>query len=186
MLFCLSARIRSFTDHLRNAWFLLVVVPVLFALAGCGGNPATPLQSQAPLLTPAAPSDPPPSTGSGSSGSGSASSGSSTPSSPPSSSPTTGSSSPPAAPGVPPGAQVMSAVQTLPNWQWCTKDLNGPVCAAGLGNATSSMTPSQQTPSLSGESAKFKIGGPTQYSNALWWKSFGANSTPKHFAYDVY
>lgn len=48
------------------------------------------------------------------------------------------------------------------------------------------MTPSQQTPSLSGESAKFKIGGPTHYSNALWWRSLSPNGTPKHFVYDLY
>jgi len=80
----------------------------------------------------------------------------------------------------------MSAVQTLPNWQWCTARQNGHVCASGLGNATSSMTPNQHTPSLSGHSSVFDLGGPTAYSNALWWKSFGPNSTPTHFVYDLY
>ncbi len=80
----------------------------------------------------------------------------------------------------------MAAVQTLPNWQWCTATLNGKPCASGLGNATSSMTPNQQSPSLSGKSSLFTLGGPTQYSNALWWKSFGPNSTPQHFVYDLY
>lgn len=80
----------------------------------------------------------------------------------------------------------MYAVQDIPNWLWCTQKLNGHVCAAGLGDATSSMTPNQQTPSMSGASALFKLGGKTQYSNALWWHSFGANSTPTHFVYDLY
>jgi hypothetical protein len=87
---------------------------------------------------------------------------------------------------VPAGAQIMSAVQTLPDWQWCTKDLHGHTCASGLGDATSSMTPGQTEPSLSGNSAQFQIGGHTRYSNALWWKSFGPNNTPTHFVYDLY
>ena len=32
----------------------------------------------------------------------------------------------------------------------------------------------------------FTLGGPTGYSNALWWKSFGPDSTPTHFVYDLY
>jgi len=48
------------------------------------------------------------------------------------------------------------------------------------------LTPNQQAPSLSGKSSQFTLGGPTQYSNALWWKSLGPNSTPTHFVYDLY
>ncbi len=48
------------------------------------------------------------------------------------------------------------------------------------------MTRDQTRPSLSGKSSVFTLGGPTQYSNALWWKSFGPNRTPAHFVYDVY
>jgi len=50
----------------------------------------------------------------------------------------------------------------------------------------STLTQDQQTPSLSGKSSQFTLGGHTQYSNALWWKSFGPNSTPTHFVYDLY
>ena len=89
-------------------------------------------------------------------------------------------------PGVPAGATTMAAVQTLPDWQWCTAKLNGHVCASGLGNATSSMTPEQADPSLSGKSAQFQIGGRTPYSNALWWREFGPDSQPTHFVYDLY
>lgn len=80
----------------------------------------------------------------------------------------------------------MSAVQTLPDWQWCTANLNGYECASGLGNATSSMTANQADPSLSGKSSRFKLGGPTHYSNALWWRQFGPDSKPTHFVYDLY
>ncbi len=48
------------------------------------------------------------------------------------------------------------------------------------------MTPNQKTPSLSGNSSQFTLGGKTQYSNALWWKSFGPNNTPTHFVYDLH
>jgi len=48
------------------------------------------------------------------------------------------------------------------------------------------MTANQATPSLSGRSSVFHLGGATAYSNALWWKSFGPNNTPKHFVYDLY
>ena len=39
---------------------------------------------------------------------------------------------------------------------------------------------------MSGASAWFKLGGKTEYSNALWWHSFGPNPTPEHFVYDLY
>jgi hypothetical protein len=48
------------------------------------------------------------------------------------------------------------------------------------------MTPKQETPSLSGDSSVFWIGGPTGYSNALWWEELGPNSKPTHFTYDLY
>ena len=174
MQFCTSARLNRFTSYShRNIWLVFVIACLLLAVVGCGGSPSSPLQSQAPVLTPAAPSDPPPSSGSGSSGSGSS----------PQSSSGSSSSLPP---GVPQGAQVIAAIQSRPNWQWCTKDLHGHTCASGLGNATSSMSQGHDTPSLTGDSAKFKIGGDTHYSNALWWKSLDSNGTPKHFVYDVY
>lgn len=148
-------------------------------LTGCGGNTAS-----SSLLPPTPDPAPQPAGSSGSSGSGTQPSGSSpapTPAPAPAPAP-----SPALPPGVPQGAQVTSAVQTLPGWDWCTAELNGKPCASGLGNATSSMTPNQATPSLSGKSSLFTLGGPTQYSNALWWKSFGPNNTPTHFVYDLY
>ena len=48
------------------------------------------------------------------------------------------------------------------------------------------MTPDQEDPSLSGSSSVFWLGGPTQYSNALWWRELGPDSKPTHFTYDLY
>ena len=74
----------------------------------------------------------------------------------------------------------------MPNWLWCTAlNSNNQVCASGLSNATSSKTDHQTSPSLDGSSSKFTLGGPTGYSNALWWKSFNPNSNVSHFNYDV-
>jgi hypothetical protein len=87
---------------------------------------------------------------------------------------------------VPEGAQTTTAIHTLPGWDWCTATLNGKPCAGGLGDATSNMTQKQQSPSMSGDAAVYTLGGSTRYSNALWWKSLGKNSTPTHFVYDVY
>jgi hypothetical protein len=148
---------------------------------GCGGAANTVANSspQTPVPQPTQPTG-------GSSGSGSGSgSQSGTQSSGGGSQSGSGSSSP-AIPGVPAGATTQEAVQTLPNWQWCTAELNGKPCASGLGNATSTLTQEQQTPSLSGNSSQYTLGGHTAYSNALWWKSFGPNSTPTHFVYDLY
>lgn len=143
------------------------IAALLLFAASCGGNATT--ASAPPIQTPdPAPAQTP---GTGSSPSGGSSGGSSTS---PSTSP------------VPQGAVTNAGVQTLPDWQWCTAKLNGKPCASGLGNATSSITQDQQTPSLSGKASQFTLGGHTHYSNALWWKSFGANSTPTHFVYDLY
>ena len=87
---------------------------------------------------------------------------------------------------MPPGAETTTAIQTLPNWTWCTAKLDGKPCASGLGDATSTMTRHQSSPSLSGNSSVFTLGGKTHYSNALWWKSLGPSSKPTRFVYDLY
>ncbi len=43
-----------------------------------------------------------------------------------------------------------------------------------------------KSPSLSGSSSMFSIGGSNPYANALWWKQLGANSSVHNFKYDVY
>ncbi len=78
---------------------------------------------------------------------------------------------------------VLSQLQNIPEWQWCTAQLNGSVCAAGLGNATSVQTLHVPSPSLSGSSAQFSIGGTTGYSNSLWWLSLGGGTPLSKFTY---
>lgn len=98
------------------------------------------------------------------------------------------SASAPSDPGAPPGAnsKVVDSIQTLPGWEWCTAKLNGSVCASGAGIAVSSMMENQASPSTDQKAAKFNIAGRTGYSNALWWKSLGANSNSSHFTYDLW
>src|SRR5215469_4722372 len=82
----------------------------------------------------------------------------------------------------PTGAIVKSEIQNMTGWQSCT------VCAGIGGNgpvATQSMNQFQQSPSLSGSSAKFTIGGGVRYADALWWKQLGANDAVTNFQYDL-
>lgn len=68
-------------------------------------------------------------------------------------------------------------------WSSCS------VCA-GAGGSGSSAPYSQtlyiSSPSLSGSSSRFFLGGSNNYSNALWWKQVGANSSAHNFKYDLY
>lgn len=73
----------------------------------------------------------------------------------------------------------------MSGWTWCTAQRNGAECAAGQGKATSSLTPKQAKPSLSGASAAFTLGGNTPYSNALWWKTLSTDTSVSHFTYDL-
>jgi hypothetical protein len=59
------------------------------------------------------------------------------------------------------------------------------VCAAGRGDAQSSLLPHQITPSLDRNSSLFDISGPTPYSNALWWHTLDVSQNATHFTYDV-
>jgi hypothetical protein len=102
---------------------------------------------------------------------------------PPSPSPSPGAS---IDPGTPAGAKTISHIEDLGNWQWCTRQLNGTACASGAGNAASSMTSHQSSPSQDGSSARFSISGSTGYSNALWWNSVANDSSVSHFTYDLW
>lgn len=93
---------------------------------------------------------------------------------------------PPAQPAPPANQKEVANIQNMGGWVWCTAKLNGQPCASGEGNAKSSKTDVQQTPSLSGSSSMFWIGGPTPYSNALWWRELGPDAKPTHFNYDLY
>jgi hypothetical protein len=83
-------------------------------------------------------------------------------------------------------------IQKMPNWEPCSAIFPpghpraGQICAAGNGEAVSSMTENQSTPSMSGASAKFTMGGPTPYTNELYTKFLGGGSQPTHFTYDLY
>jgi hypothetical protein len=77
-------------------------------------------------------------------------------------------------------ATTYSGIQKMSGWQSCSG------CAGGAGTASFSMLRYISPPSLDGASAQFNLGGSTPYSNALWWKQLGANSSAHNFTYDVY
>jgi hypothetical protein len=89
---------------------------------------------------------------------------------------------PAAATGAPAGAVTHAAIQTMPAWESCD------VCA-GVGangpRASYSMAENQASPSLSGRSARFNVGGSTPYADAIWWKQLGADPAKTHFQYDL-
>lgn len=83
---------------------------------------------------------------------------------------------------VPPNATTFSQIEDMAGWENCT------ICAGAGGNgtpATFSMAQNQNSPSLDGSSAQFSLGGPTPYSDALWWKQLGGNNTARNFRYDL-
>lgn len=80
-------------------------------------------------------------------------------------------------------ATTYSNIDQMTGWQSCS------VCAGAGGNgpsASHSMKQNVASPSLDGKSVQFFLGGTTPYSNALWWKQLGANSTAANFVYDLY
>src|SRR5215471_10657068 len=113
-------RLRLLSNVRVVTWSFFLAIPLLI-LAGCGGGAPGMSQTQSPTLQPATPSDPQ-SSGSGSEGSGTGSSGSGD----------SGSTQGSGSSGVPSNAKVTSAVQALPDWQWCTAQLDGHECASGL------------------------------------------------------
>lgn len=83
---------------------------------------------------------------------------------------------------IPPNATTKSEIQNKSGWQSCT------VCAGIGGNgpvATLSLNQFQASPSLSGSSAKFSIGGSPKFGNALWWNQLGAADSATNFVYDL-
>jgi hypothetical protein len=81
----------------------------------------------------------------------------------------------------------VSNIQNLPNWVSCSAALaSGSTCAAGLGNAVSSLSPYQSSPSLDGSAAKFSLGGSHPYSNELYWSPLGGGSSVSHFTYGLW
>lgn len=79
--------------------------------------------------------------------------------------------------------KTFSNIDEMSAWTSCT------VCAGADGSgpvASISQVLNISSPSMDGNSTKFHIGGTTSFANALWWKQLGANSTVRHFVYDLY
>jgi hypothetical protein len=78
---------------------------------------------------------------------------------------------------------TISSIDEKTGWESCT------VCAGPGGDglpALFSMTQFKSSPSMDGKSTVFWLGGDTPYTQALWWKQLGANSSAKNFVYDLY
>lgn len=84
--------------------------------------------------------------------------------------------------GTASASSTYSSIQKS-KWTSCSScagaDGSGPI-------ATLSQVLYISSPSLSGSSSKFSIGGSKAYANALWWKQLGANSSVHNFKYDLY
>lgn len=88
---------------------------------------------------------------------------------------------------VPQNATTIPDIQKRDGWFNCSaKTKSGTPCASGEGEADAWLAQSQATPSLSGSSAEFHIGGGTGYSNNLWWNQLQPDRSPSHFIYDFW
>lgn len=87
---------------------------------------------------------------------------------------------------------TISGIQAMPGWQSCSalfptgSGRDGQICAAGLGTAVSTLTENQSSPSMDGKAAKFTMGGPTAYSNMLYFNPVAGGDNVSHFIYDLY
>jgi hypothetical protein len=87
---------------------------------------------------------------------------------------------------------TISNIQSMPGWQSCSalfpagSGRDGQICAAGLGTAQSTLTQNQSSPAMDGQSAKFSMGGPTAYSNMLYFNAIAGGNNVSHFTYDLY
>jgi hypothetical protein len=84
---------------------------------------------------------------------------------------------------IPSTAKIYGNVDQISGWSSCGS-------CAGIGGTGSvvpySVTLNQSSPSMDGKSAMFYLGTGKAYSNALWWKQLGANSSVSHLVYDTY
>lgn len=87
---------------------------------------------------------------------------------------------------------TISNIEDMSGWQNCSalfppgSGRAGQICAAGIGNAVTTMTPNQSSPAMDGKSAKFTMGGPTPYSNMLYFNPVAGGNNVSHFTYDLY
>jgi hypothetical protein len=145
------------------------------ALAGCGGRPSN-FQPSAKAATPVPNPAPSSATSTGTGSGTSSSSSSNTPAAAPA--PAASASSLPTPPA---NAIVYDQIQnTTDNWKTCS------ICAEGTNDSTNYwMAPFQTSPSRTGSSREFFIGGP-KWSNALFIKTIFANYTTEHFLWDFW
>ena len=156
---------------MKQSFPLLLPLGILaFALIGCGGRPSN-FSANAQVGTAASPTPAP----------------ASTPTSTPNPTSTAAPVPPPsgalssALPTPPAGAVVLDQIQnTTDNWKTCA------LCAEGT-NLTSVywMAPFQTTPSMTGSSREFFIGGP-KWSNTLFIKTYFDHFDATHFLWDFY
>lgn len=81
------------------------------------------------------------------------------------------------------GGKLITDIDQMTGWESCDS------CAGidGVGpKIPYSQTQGRVDPSLDGKSSEFWIGGTTPYSNALWWKQLGGNSSATNFVYDLH
>jgi len=78
---------------------------------------------------------------------------------------------------------TISNIDQKTGWQSCS------ACAGAGGNGPVATYSSKQgitSPAMDGSSMQFNLGGTTPYSNALWWKQLGGNSSATNFKLDLY
>jgi len=94
------------------------------------------------------------------------------------------------------GQTAITGIQALPGWQSCGAQFPpgsgraGQICAAGGGTPTSTMTQSQSSPAMDGNSTKFSIGPSSPdcpgYCNMLYFNPVAGGNNVSHFTYDLY
>jgi hypothetical protein len=145
------------------------------ALVGCGGHPSN-FQPSAKAAQPAGSPAPAPAASTSTGSGASPTSSSSTPAASPAAAPAQSS-----LPTPPSTAVVYDQIQnTTDNWKTCS------ICAAGTNDSTNYwMAPFQASPSRTGSSREFFIGGP-KWSNALFIKTLFANYNTRNFLWDFW
>ena len=76
-------------------------------------------------------------------------------------------------------SRTYNQIQSMSGWTTCNS-------CAGSGPVNHSMSQHIHSPSMTGNSTKYWLGGNSPYHNAIWWKQLGANPGASHFIYDLY
>ena len=77
------------------------------------------------------------------------------------------------------GSRTYNQIQAMSGWTTCDS-------CAGSGPVQHSMTQHRHSPSMTGDSTQYWLGGHSRYHNAIWWKQLGPNPGATHFIYDLY